>query len=179
MFVSIKLKTRTVVLSDSVFFCEYKYVSLLISLFFILHSTSTCAQKHSSGFKVKPEYLGTWNAPESAITVRTEPRKRHYDFTKGKGDFSMTINADKTVSGHIGKAKFENARLVKNRGLPPGWTGVIYIIRCGKIGKIFDTDPLDEKVVELWICPIKTDGTMEVELRYGIFPMSGFISKKN
>jgi hypothetical protein len=129
-------------------------------------------------FKISKEYLGTWSAATSEITVRTEPQRWHFLFTKGKADFSMTINADKTVSGHIGNARFENAILEKNWGLPSSWTGIIYIIKCGSIGKIFDDDPLDSKEVEIWVCPIKKVGTMEVEIRYGTFPMSGFICKK-
>jgi hypothetical protein len=131
-----------------------------------------------SKFKIRPQYVGTWISPVSDVTVRTEPMKRHYAFTKGKADFELTIHGNGTASGHIGNAKFENAKLEKNWGLPYSWTGIIYVAECGKIGKIFDADPVEEKEVELWIGLIKSDGTMEVELRYGLFPMAGFETSK-
>lgn len=154
-------------------------VPVLLLLFSLaaLHAYSK-AKGSFPPFRVKAAYVGTWSAPQSEVTVRTEPKKWHFEFTKGRADFSMTINADKTVSGHIGQARFEHARLEKNWGLPPSWTGIIYVVRCGPIGKIFDTDPLASKEVEIWICPVKADGTMEVELRFGNFPMAGFINRK-
>ena len=152
---------------------------LTIGLFKISYSSNNRAKKSIFTYKLRAEYQGTWSAPTSEVTVRTEPEKCHFVFTKGSADFSMNIHADKTASGHIGHAKFENARIEKNWGLPSSWTGIIYIVDCGKIGKIFDADPLEEKEVKIWICPIKEDGTMEVELRYGNFPMSGFLNKKS
>ena len=151
------------------------WLSSIISICFLLlltpggssHSLHTINKNEFLKFSIEPAYIGSWSAPVSEVTVRTEPEKWHFVFTKGKADFGVTINADKKASGHIGLAKFENAKIEKNRGLPSGWTGIIYIIDCGKIGKIFESDPLNEKVVEVWICPIKPDGTMEAELQIG------------
>ena len=152
---------------------------LLLGLLKISYASNNGEAKNIFTFKIRTEYLGNWSAPASEVTVRTEPKKCHFVFTKGHADFGLSIRADKTASGHIGQAKFENARIVKNWGLPSNWTGIIYIIKCGTIGKIFDSDPMAKKQVEIWICPIRKDGTMEVELRYGNFPMSGFLNKKS
>ena len=68
----------------------------------------------------------------------------------------MTTNADKTVSGHIGFAKFEHAILRYNQGIVPvSWSGIIHIVSCGELGKFFEDDPLETKRIEIWVCPIK------------------------
>ena len=86
---------------------------LTIGLFKISYSSNNRAKKSIFTYKLRAEYQGTWSAPTSEVTVRTEPEKCHFVFTKGSADFSMNIHADKTASGHIGHAKFENARIEK------------------------------------------------------------------
>jgi hypothetical protein len=93
----------------------------------------------------------------------------------------MTINDDKTVCGYIGSAAFEQGILLKNPDLP--WeTGVEYIVQCGRIGKIFDNDPLDAKEVEIWLGPINGNGRIRAEIRYteggAAFPMAGILFVK-
>ncbi len=153
-----------------------KQLLLAICLVFFLCCNISCA---NASFKLKQDYVGTWSSPTEKITVRTEPKSWHFVFTKGEADFSMTIHEDKTVSGHIGNAKFENAKLVSNGGIwPVKWSGIIYTVDCGEVGKIFDKDPMEKKKLSVWICPISKEGTMEVEIRYGSFPMGGFITTK-
>jgi len=123
-------------------------------------------------------YVGHWSATNKKITVRTVTNGMKFEFTTDTASISLTLNQNNTASGTIGNAKFENATIIKNRGLPPSITGVAYIIKCGKIGKIFNEDPLDNKEVELWLSPITPDSLLNTELRYtsglSVFPMAGF-----
>jgi hypothetical protein len=93
----------------------------------------------------------------------------------------VEINGNKTASGSIGLATFNNAKIRKNPGLPL-MTGVSYIIECGRIGKIFENDPLISKEVEIWLGPVSENRTFEAELRYteglAVFPMAGLLFSK-
>lgn len=144
-------------------------------LFFLF---SSCA---SSKWNLPEEYTGNWGTSNTQITVRTEPKFMKFEFTIDTAIVQIQINEDKTASGYIGAAKFENAIINENGG-NPDITGVSYIIECGEIGKIFDRDPLDLKEVEIWLSPINEDGLMEAELRYtdgwSLFPMSGLKFRK-
>ena len=63
---------------------------------------------------VPTELLGQWKSNEREITVRTEPRSMKFEFASDTAITVLTININRTVSGNIGQAKFENARMVKN-----------------------------------------------------------------
>lgn len=127
---------------------------------------------------VVPEaYIGQWETNKQEIVVRTKEKSQPFVFTGGYADVSITINADKTVSGRIGSAHFSNARLDKNYGLPfQKVVSPVYIVKCGSIGKIFATDPLNQKEVEIWFAPINENGISNSELRYtqngAQFPMA-------
>jgi hypothetical protein len=130
---------------------------------------------------VPVEYIGQWETSKEKITVRTKLKHDPYRFISDSAIVKIKINDDKTVSGTIGLASFENAKLRKNGSLP--WeTGVEYIIECGSIGKIFNNDPLDQKEVEIWFGPLNSDGNSDSELRYtegaAQFPMARLIFVK-
>ena len=80
--------------------------------------------------------------------------------------FEFEILKDNTAKGIIGNQSFSDGKIKKNKGLPPHLTGVAYIIECGSIGKLFTTDPLERKNVEIWISPLASDNIMKAELRY-------------
>lgn len=127
-----------------------------------------------------PELVGTWESGTVLITVRTQPAKKQWAFTSDSASISITIHADRRVSGNIGSAVFENGRIRRNHG-NPRITGLSEIIECGYIGKIFEDDPLDSKEVELWLSPME-DNSIDTELRYTTgwaqFPMAGMILRK-
>lgn len=132
---------------------------------------------------VPPELVGQWKTNKHKITVRTSPEKGKYNFTSDSATITITINSDKTVIGSIGNADFVNGIIKKNWGNPER-SGLICIIKCGSIGKIFENDPIDNKEVQLWLSPMKEEGVMEAELRYTegstYFPMAGVtFTKKN
>jgi hypothetical protein len=130
---------------------------------------------------VSPEYIGNWKTNEVELTIRTSPEKNKYEFTGGLAVFDLEIKSDNTATGKIGQAEFSNAKIKKNPGNPEN-TGISYIIKCGSIGKIFEYDPLAQKEVELWLCPLK-NGKFESELRYtegwAHFPMAGMVFEKD
>ena len=148
------------------------------SLFAIVLIMSSCSK-----WIVPAEYVGKWESNRQEITVRTKASHEPFVFTSGYAEVSVTINADKTASGRIGSAHFSNAIVKKNRGLP--WDKNVspaYIIRCGSIGKIFATDPLNQKEVEIWFAPINNNGISNSELRYtqngAQFPMADIMFMK-
>jgi hypothetical protein len=96
----------------------------------------------SCGNWMVPEALvGTWTAPADTIVVRTREKGEGFQFYTDTAGIDMQIAADKTVSGHIGLAAFNNGVIKKNAGNPER-TGVAYIIACGTIGAIYPCDPL-------------------------------------
>lgn len=115
--------------------------------------------------------LGHWNTGEQKITVRTHP-KGGYQFTTDSARLAIEIYANKVVSGRIGLAEFDHGILKRNTG-NADITGVAYIIKCGRIGKIFENDPLESKEVEIWLSPVQEK--MKAELRYteglAVYPM--------
>jgi hypothetical protein len=154
----------------------------VIKIFTFLISSWLLVSCNTSKWSIQPEYIGKWQASKSKITVRTEEKWMKFEFMNDSAEVNMEINADKTVSGFIGMAKFENGRLKENPGfLPASTTGVIYIVECGSIGKIFPNDPLNKKEVELWFSPLKGN-TLEAELRLteggSKFPMAGLFFSK-
>ena len=150
---------------------KFTYLFLLAGLIF-----SSCSTKN---FIVPEELIGEWQTEESKITVRIKPKGEKFQFIHGSGIISLTINKDKSVSGSIGDAIFKEGELIKNGG-NPNVTGVAYIVKCGRVGKIFSEDPLDAKHVQIWMgIP---DSKIDCELRYtegmAHFPMSGFMLEK-
>jgi hypothetical protein len=128
---------------------------------------------------VPEEVVGQWKSDKCKITVRTEPRLMKFEFIQDSAVVILNIKSDKTVSGLIGTAPFENGKIRKNKGNPKV-TGIAYIVECGKIGKIFNHDPLDLKEVELWISPLNTE--IKAELRFtegmAVFPMGDIVFVK-
>lgn len=152
-------------------FIYYTLLSL-ISIF-----TLSCISP--SKWVVPTELIGKWNTQPHKITVRTEPKWMKFAFTSDSTVVSIQINDNKTVTGNIGSASFSNGTVSQNIG-DPSVTGIAYIIKCGKIGKIFETDPLENKEVEIWLSPI--DNNMKAEIRYAEsadkFPMAGLVFEK-
>lgn len=147
---------------------------MMIMITFTMYS---CKQ-----WSVPNELVGEWKSSTVEITVRIKDEKGNFKFIKDTADIHIKIYQNNIVDGKIGIASFDNARIVKNAGLPPSITGTAYIIKDIEINKIFKKDPLDKKSIELWLSPLKGD-TLEVEIRYtsnlSQFPMSGFTLIKN
>jgi hypothetical protein len=143
---------------------------ILILATFLLYS---CGQMH-----IPAEMIGNWKTGKIPVTVRTKDKIKRFIFTSDSAVISFRIDDDHTVTGSIGSAKFENAKIKTNWLLPVKMSGLAFTIECGKIGKIFENDPLDSKEVELWLAPLK-ENTIDAELRYtqglAYFPMAGSI----
>jgi len=155
---------------------KYKYQLLNMGILFLLSFLmQSCGQR-----SIPPELVGHWTTQKHLITVRTKP-EGNWMFTSDTAYITFTINNDHTVDGLIGSAKFENGKIELNWLLPTKMTGIAFNLKCGKIGKIFEDDPLDSKEVELWLGPI-IKGTIDGELRYtqgmAHFPMAGAIFTK-
>lgn len=149
---------------------------LLIAFAAILSpSFISCSQ-----WTVPTAIVGTWQSAPANVTVRTEPKWMHFEFTSDTAAVTITINPDKTVSGTIGNASFTNGTLRKNQGNPDR-TGIAYIVACGHINTIFPNDPVATKEVEIWLAPV--NGNMEAELRltegHGVFPMGALNFQRN
>ena len=146
------------------------------SFFFLISLLLFVSCSSTKEWTVPDELAKQWKSQKSKITVRTEPKWMKFEFVSDSASVSIKINENKTVSGSIGKASFENGILEKNSGNPEK-TGVAYIVKCGKIGKIFEKDPLVSKEIEIWLSLIKTN--MEAEIRYtekgSKFPMAGIV----
>ena len=124
---------------------------------------------------VPPDLTGQWTSEKTEITVRIKPEPRQYQFIKDSAFVKFTVYDNKTASGSIGAATFENMPLKRNPGNVER-KGIEFIINCGPVGKIFESDPLEDKEVQLWLAPLKGD-TLDVELRFtegmAHFPMAG------
>ncbi|WP_370478761.1 hypothetical protein [Tamlana flava] len=139
--------------------------------FIILNS---CGQK-----TIDEHILGTWHSKKHRITVRIKPDK--FKFYSDSTFTTLTINEDKTVSGHIGLSEIKSGKIGANWLLSPETTGVAYTIKCKLHGKIFENDPLETKDVQFWIGPDFSES--DWELRYTTngaqFPMAFiFFDKK-
>ena len=159
------MKSKTKSLSQ--LFCGFCVISA-----FVLHSCSD--------WTLPPELVGTWESDTIEVTVRTRTAEKEWVFTSDSAKISISIHADKRVTGSIGTALFEDGKIRKNPGNPEK-KGLSEIIECGNVGKIFEKDPLDHKEVQLWLAPIQ-EGSIDTELRYTTgrnhFPMAGFQLKK-
>jgi hypothetical protein len=149
-------------------------VGILVLLIFLLHS---CGQMN-----VPSEMVGAWQSGKVRITVRSNDEKTGSQFVSDSAIIELRIENDHTVDGSIGTAKFETGKIKTNWLLPVKMSGIAFTIECGKIGKIFENDPLVLKEVELWLSPGPVNDTIKGELRYtqGInyFPMAGFVFTK-
>jgi hypothetical protein len=160
-----------------------KYVrsNLNASMVFMVLVFMSCMTENSGDkgtFVAPDDLMGVWMDSVVKVTVRTEPKLMKFEFTKDIASINMEIFKDGTVTGNIGQASFQG-QCRHNSGNPEK-TGIAYIIECGRIGKIFDRDPLEEKEVEIWLSTVK--GQMGAELRFteggAKFPMAGMIFSK-
>lgn len=153
---------------------NYNYYKGLYTGTLLLLSLTLCSCGQTN---IPQELIGDWTAQKHMITVRTKP-EGNWKFISDSADIKFKINNDHTVDGSVGSAKFEDGKIKLNWLLPTKMTGIAFNIKCGKIGKIFENDPLDSKEVELWLGPI-IKGTIDGELRYtqglAYFPMAGAV----
>lgn len=131
-----------------------KALLYVLILFFLL----SCGKRI-----VAPELLGHWKSGLNLVTVRSEPKLLKYQFNSDSAVVTLKIYNNNTVSGSIGLAEFVNGRIKKNISNPDS-AGIGYIIECGYIGKIFESDPLISKQVEIWLGPVKD--SINAELLY-------------
>ncbi len=136
----------------------------------------------TTNWELPKEYIGKWGSGKQMVIVRTYKFGNGFTFTRDTTKVSFVINENKTASGNIGNTTFENAIIRKNK-VDSDFSGIAYIIECGKIGKIFTADPDADKEVEIWLMPVKKD-SLEGELRYtegwAVFPMASLrLVKKN
>ncbi len=124
--------------------------------------------------EIPKDLEGNWETESTNINIRTKIRWMKYSFNSAIITLNLKINADNSVSGSIGEAKFSNATILKNKG-NPSITGIAYIIPCGLVGQICKEDTTGLKKIELWIKPIKVKGIMSAEIRlkagWDTFPM--------
>jgi hypothetical protein len=142
--------------------------NLLLVAFLLLLNFQCNAQE------IPKDLTGNWETESTKITIRTKIRWMKYSFTPAKITLNLNIDANNSVSGTIGEAKFSNATILKNKG-NPSITGIAYIIPCGLIGQICKEDTTGLKKLELWIKPTKVKGIMSAEIRliagWDTFPM--------
>jgi hypothetical protein len=145
-------------------------IIVLLMIIFI----SSCG---SNSVSIPDKIKGKWSSSNQKITIRNKMEDGQFEFFSDTLDVSFEIHEDNTASGQIGAESFSKGLIKKNKGLPPHLTGVAYIIECGRIGKLFPTDPLEGKNVELWISPVEDENMLDAELRYSDgaeeFPMAG------
>jgi len=126
---------------------------------------------------ISAEFIGSWEAGSTEITVRTQDDQGDYNFISDTASATIQIFSDNTASGTIGSASFSNIDVKKNFGNPEN-TGIAYKVKCGDITKIFPDDPLSLKEVQIWLTPVENE-MMEGELRYtegnAYFPMAGLM----
>ena len=123
-----------------------------------------CLVTSCEEISIPAEMIGNWESKKMPVTVRTHSRETGFVFTTDTAVIKFVIKSDKTASGSIGSAQFNNARIRKNGG-NPDITGIAYNIECGSIGKIFDKDPLEEKEVEFDYAPF---GMIGLETALGL-----------
>jgi hypothetical protein len=148
-------------------------------LFFVIELLG-CSTSHWS---VPDTLQGNWFAEKTKVTVRTSKSFGSYQFTSDSVAVSLTIHDNNTVSGNIGNAMFSHVPIQENTHFPIAETAVCCVVQCGQIGKIFASDPLERKEVELWLIPSASDSRLlEAELRYteglAVFPMASIMLSK-
>jgi len=112
---------------------------------------------------VAPDLVGHWKTEKTNVKVRTEPRLLKYQFVSDSAVVTLRVYNNNTVSGSIGLAEFVNGKIRKNISNPDS-SGIGYVIECGYIGRIFESDPLPKKLVEIWLGPVKD--SINAELLY-------------
>lgn len=125
--------------------------------------------------EMSEQYIGKWQSGKSKITVRFKTDgSRHSEYISDSAVVILEVHDKNTVSGSIGLASFKNGKIKWNFSLP--WEdGIKYIIKCGPVGKIFESDPEVLKEVDIWIGPVNESGKIKAELRKGgidYFPMA-------
>lgn len=103
-------------------------------MIFSLISCGTC--------KVSPEIIGHWKSGETQVTIRHK-ENGDFHFTKGTAIADIIIDQNKLAHGQIGNAKFVNAPISPNWGVPTDMSGIKYIIKCELQGKIFPSAPVE------------------------------------
>lgn len=145
----------------------FKGTMVLVTLFLVLNFRTSVNQMPN-------ELVGNWETKSIPITFRTKIRWMKYSFTKSNTILNLKINADNTVSGSIGNAKFKNVKMTKNKG-NSAVNGISYIIACGALDQICDEDSPELKTIELWLIPMKEKGILKAEIRliegWDTFPM--------
>lgn len=144
-----------------------KGTMVLMTLFLVLNFRTSVNQTPN-------ELVGNWETKSTPITFRTKIRWMKYSFAKSNTILNLKINADNTVSGSIGNAKFKNVKMTKNKG-NSAVNGISYIIACGALDQICDEDSPELKTIELWLIPMKEKGILKAEIRliegWDTFPM--------
>lgn len=144
-----------------------KGVLVLVTLFLVTNCKTNLNQTPN-------ELIGNWETQNTPITFRTKIRWMKYHFIKSNTLLVLHVNANKTVSGSIGNAKFNDAQVFKNK-VASSISGISFIIRCGEIGQINDEDSPNLKTIELWVKPIQEKRMFTAEIRlidgWDTFPM--------
>jgi hypothetical protein len=148
-----------------------KTISMAITpLVLLVLFSFQCSDTH-----LPKDYMGNWHTNATKVTVRTKIKWMKYQFTSENIPLSLSLTNTETASGKIGMASFENAKITANKG-NSSVTGISYIIHCGKLNKLFESDNSGEKTLEIWLKPKKNSQTLEAELRlrdgWDTFPMA-------
>lgn len=138
-------------------------ISSIVVLYLFLIVSSSCGP---TSFNVPPDLIGIWKSDSQKLTIRNKTEQGQYVFFSDTLSLSLEINSEKQVSGYIGTERFNQGTIRKNIGLPPNISGVAYVVECGSLGKLFESDPISKKSLELWIEPMKEKNKMTAELRY-------------
>jgi hypothetical protein len=128
--------------------------TFLIAGFFLL---SSCYKE------VSEEFVGYWETELTELAVPNEVGGIEQLF-HDTVFISLQISADKSASGNIGMATFTDVRVRKNPGDAES-KGIAYIVKCGELGKLFPTDPVEKKRIEIMLKPIQ-GSTMGSEIDY-------------
>lgn len=129
-------------------------ISSTVIIILIALSFTNCK---STKWNIPDYYVSSWKTSGQKVSVRLDPKDEKTKIVSDTVSIIIHINKDKTVSGKIGTASFENAKLVQNSS-----KGLVYTVKCGKINKIFEKDPIEKKEVEMWLNAIS--GRIEAEL---------------
>lgn len=118
-----------------------------------------------NNWSVPKELTGNWKSGKFIATVRTETVNHKFTVASDSTVISIKINKDNTVTGSIGFAEISGGKICMNEGLlPPSIKGIVHLIDCGSIGKIFTSDPLESKQIQIWLGSMNED-EIEAELR--------------
>jgi hypothetical protein len=154
------------------------YNSIYFAVFIIGISAFTC-QKEA---QPKLDYIGVWQTQNATINVRKMHGMFRYNFSPISIPVVLTINRDGTAKCLFGNKETKPLKILLNKG-NVNKNGVIYIINCGKPGKLSNSDPNEKKRLELWVKPLDDSGKLSVEIRqmdvFDAFPMGELLLTKN